>query len=178
MASDYGLNFGFRRSDETVSVREGRFKTPVASTLKQGTMVEIDPASAGYLKASATNVATVTGFHGLLVQEEVHIRSVYEQSGTDSYDLTVTRANKLSVIWSGSGVKFWLQNTASVTRADGRVTAAVTMVDLTTGTPAVGDTLSWTGTVFTKTGNSGTSNVVARITAISGTTYCEAVLIN
>src|SRR6187551_616330 len=28
MASDYRLNFGFRRSDESMATREGRFKTP------------------------------------------------------------------------------------------------------------------------------------------------------
>ena len=32
MASDYGLHFGFRRSDETLRVSEGRFRTPVTGT--------------------------------------------------------------------------------------------------------------------------------------------------
>jgi hypothetical protein len=177
MASDYGLNFGFRRSDESVRVSEGRFKTPSGSAFKFGTLVEIDPAAPGYLKQAAKDAVLVTGFRGLLIQEEHHIDSIYTDV-IDSFDLGVARPNKLSVITSGAGVKIWLKNTAAQNpRADGRVIGAVTLVDLTSGSPAVGDTLAWDATYFIKTGQDSTTNAVARITAISGTSYCEAVLL-
>lgn len=183
MASDYGVNFGFRKSDESVRNSEGRYRTPVSGTLLQGSLVTIDNASAGFLKVAPTNSPLVSGITGLLVQEEAQFRTIYETLDIDSFYLGVTYANRLSVITSGAGVKIWLKNTTSQTRADGRTIAAVTMFDASTGTPAVGDSLAWNGTVFTKVGNSSTTAAVAVITAINTVASgyfaatCEAVLL-
>lgn len=144
MASDYGLNFGFRVSDETRRSSNGRLKTPVASALLLGTAVEIDPASAGYLKAAASGAKPRTGTCGLLVQEEIWDRPLYGQQITDSFALGVALPNRLSVITNGPGTKVWLKNTPSQTRADGRVIAAVTM--FVAAGVAVGHGLAWGGT--------------------------------
>lgn len=148
MASDYGRNFGFRISDESVRYSNGRYKTPAGSTLALGTAVVVDTASAGYLKAGGSNELLVPGWSGILVQEEIHINTAYQSPIYDSYAFGVAKANKLAVISSGAGTKIWLTNTASETRADGRVIPAVTMIT-TTGI-AIGDYLGWTGTVWAK----------------------------
>lgn len=165
--SDYGLNFGFLRSDESSrSAAEGRFKTPVGSSLRLGTMVEVDPASPGYLKASAINAELVTGFSGLLLQELEWDRSVYESEASlvDSYMKGVAKANRLAVITSGPGTKVWFKNTAGVTRADGRVISAVTMATLTG--VAVGDKLGWDGTKFIEVNGTTVTNVIFTVTAV------------
>lgn len=180
MASDYGLNFGFRRSDESMSVREGRFKTPAGSALRIGTAVEIDPASPGYVKAVSSgrkNVTPLTGVFGLLVQEEAHIRGTFESLGYDSLDAGVAQADKLSVIWCGAGVKVWFRNNASSTRADGRAVAAVTMIDVSG--LAVGDPIGWDGTTWVKSDGGSTVKDWMICTSVTGTgtsAYVEAVL--
>lgn len=143
MASDYGLNFGFRRSDESMLVREGRLKTPATGTaIRLGSLVMFDAASVGYLKV-ATDAAVGDGSTvGLLVQEEIWDRSLYETPHLDSFGLGVAYLNRPSVIVSGSGGKVWFANTAAQTRADGRVIAAVDIVDWT-APPAVLEYLTW-----------------------------------
>jgi hypothetical protein len=174
MASDYGRNFGFRRSDESVRTSEGRFKTPVGSALKLGSAVEIDPASPGYLKQSAANAAPVPGKSGLLVQEEEFIRGTYDVVGFDSYDKGLALPDKLSVITFGSGTKVWYQNTGSETRADGRSISARTMATLTS--VAVGDRLGWDGSKWVESDGGTTPHwfVVTAIDVAGG--YVEAVL--
>lgn len=180
MASDYGLNFGFRRSDESTAVREGRLKTPVSGgAIQLGSAVKRNAASLGYLKvvtAGEKNEKPLSGQHGLLVQEEVHIRSSYEADMVDSYGLGVSRADKLSVIVSGAGTKVWFQNTAGSTRADGRVISAVTICDLTG--VAVGDKLGWDGTKWVKSDGGTTLQDWLSVTAVdvSGG-YVEGVLL-
>lgn len=175
MASDYGLNFGFRRSDESMAVREGRQKTPVASALRQGTAVEFNPASLGYLKQSAASAAPVPGYSGILVQEDAHINGIYEYTsmGHDSFDLAVCKPNKLSVIWSGNGTKIWLKNTAAETRIDGRVIDAVTIVTATG--LVVGDRLGWDGSKWVEAAGLSTSWAVVTLVNVSAG-YVEAVL--
>lgn len=178
MASDYGLNFGFRRSDESMAVREGRLKTPVGSALRLGTAVEQDAAT-GFLKQCAANAAPLTGVHGLLVQEEDFITllgSGYATRSNDSFDLGVAEANKLSVMYAGAGTKVWLKNSAAQTRADGRTIGAVTIVNVTG--VAVGDGLGWNGTTWVKSDGTTTPHWL-RVTAVSGSgtsAYVEAVL--
>lgn len=174
MASDYGLNFGFLRSDESVRVSEGRFKTPVGSAIKLGTVVTIDADDAGYLKVADENAAPVAGVTGLLLQELDWDRSIYEADAmmVDSFMKGTAKADRLSIITGGAGTKVWFKNTAGQTRADGRVIAPVTMVDLTG--VAVGDTLSWDGDKFVKTGEGDTP--FCTVTAKTGSTYVEAVL--
>ncbi len=108
MASEYGLNFGFRRSDESVRVSEGRFKTPATgAALLIGTAVQIDPANEGYLKPCAANAALVPGVAGILVQEEAHFGSIYGQDVSlyDSFNLGTAKLNQLSVVSTGRRMK-------------------------------------------------------------------------
>lgn len=171
MASDYGLNFGFRRSDESVSTREGRFKTPATGAILLGSAVQIDPASAGYMKKSASNAAAVTGLCGLLVQEENHISELFEIPGHDSLDLGTAKVDKLSIIWSGPGTKVWFRNTDAYDRG-GRTKDAVEIV--TEAGLAVGDALGWDGSKWVKV-TGGITNAWLSVTAVS-TDYVEAVV--
>lgn len=175
MASNYGRNFGFRRSDESLANREGRLRTPAAGTFRIGGLVAFDPANPGFLKAAAANQVGEGGTVGLLVQEEQFIGSIYGKDVGlyDSFDIGLAKNNTLSAIWSGAGVKVWMRNSAAQTRADGRAIAAVTMVDLTD--VAILDYLTWDGAKFVK----GTAaNSMLRVTAVdtSGAGYVEAVL--
>lgn len=176
MASDYGMNFGFRRSDESVRVSEGRFRTPATgAALLIGTAVAIDPASTGFLKVCASGDPLVPGYAGLLIQEEVWNFSIYTTTIIDSFSLGICKLNRLSVISTGAGTKVWFQNGAAITQVDGRAIPAVSIWDSATLTPAVGDALGWNGTKWAKT-----ATVAAQwmtVTAINTTTgYVEAVL--
>lgn len=146
MASDYGLNFGFRVSDETRRSSNGRVRTPVGSALALGTAVELDPANPSYVRVAAAGAKPRTGTCGLLVQEEIWDRPVYGQQVLDSFSLGVALPNRLSVITNGPGTKVWFKNTAGQSRADGRVIPAHTMF-LAAGV-AVGHGLAWNGTTW------------------------------
>lgn len=149
MASDYGRNFGFRRSDESVRTSEGRFRTPASgAVLLIGTAVTIDPDNKGYLKVAPAATDVVPGVTGLLVQEEAHFNSIYEVGVLDSFALGTAKRNTLSVITTGPGTKVWFKNTDAQNRIDGRQAPGVTMVDLTG--VALGDQLGWNGTRFVK----------------------------
>lgn len=153
MASDYGLNFGFRRSDETMATREGRNKTPkTGAALRQGIAVTLDPANLGYLKVAAANEVPVSGLHGLLVQEEAHIGSIFTAApfgGHDSLDVGLCKLDQLSVMWAGVGTKVWFRNTLAYDRAS-RHRDAVEMADLTG--VAIKDGLAWDGAKWIKAG--------------------------
>lgn len=173
MASDYGLNFGFRRSDESMATREGRFKTPATGdALLMGTAVEIDAANPGFLKACAANPAPVSGLRGLLVQEENHLMGVFETGllGHDSLDLGTAKKDQLSVMWAGVGSKIWFKNTGAYSRGT-RSKDAVQMVDLTG--VAVGDSLGWNGTRWAEAASAAAAWLT--VTNVS-TDYCEAVV--
>jgi hypothetical protein len=177
MASDYGLNFGFRRSDESYRSSEGRFKTPATgSALLIGTAVQIDPAAPGFVKACAASAPIVPGVAGLLVQEESHWGSIYGQpvSTYDSYNLGVAKLNQLSVISTGAGVKVWFKNTTGATRVDGRITPTVN-IWTTTGV-ALGDSLGWNGTTWAKVTDLTTAwMTVTAVNTAAG--YVEGVLL-
>ena len=180
MASDYGVNFGFRKSDESVRNSEGRYRTPITgAVLLQGTLVTIDNAAPGFLKVAPANSPLLTGITGLLLQEEAQFRTVYENpiADIDSFYLGVTYPNRLSVITSGAGVKIWLKNTTAQTRADGRVIAAVTMFDPTS--VVLGATLAWNGTEYVESASNAVAVVTAVNTVASGyfAATCEAVLL-
>lgn len=173
MASDYGLNFGFRRSDESMATREGRFKTPATGdALLIGTAVEIDAANPGFLKACAADPAPVSGLRGLLVQEENHLMGIFETGllGHDSLDLGTAKKDQLSVMWAGIGSKIWFKNTAAYSRGT-RSKDAVQMVDLTG--VAVGDSLGWNGTRWAEAATAAAAWLT--VTNVS-TDYCEAVV--
>lgn len=175
MASDYGLNFGFRRSDESMATREGRYKTPATGALLQGTAVEIDAATPGYLKKSAASAPPLTGLRGLLVQEESHIMSsMFTASpglGHDSIDLGTCKVDQLSVMWAGVGTKVWFKNTPAYSRGT-RTKGAVNIIDLTG--VVVGDNLGWNGTLWVEA--AGLPTAWMTVTLVTGTTYCEAVV--
>lgn len=156
-----------------MAIREGRHRTPVGSSLRIGSWVEIDAASPGFLKQGAANADLVPGWSGLLVQEEHMIFSIYESQERDSYERLIAKANTLSVIWSGAGTKIWMRNTPLVNRADGRVIPAVQMFD-STGL-ALGDYLGWDGTRYIKADLTPEVQLM-RVTFLS-TDYVEAVLL-
>ena len=175
MASDYGLNFGFRRSDESVRVSEGRIKTPATGPLLLiGTLVTIDAANAGYLKVAPAAAPVVPGVTGLLIQEEVWDRSIYERDRVDSFVLGLCKPNRLSVISTGAGTKFWLKNSAAQVRADGRSIDAVQMF-VPTGITIAGG-LAWDGTHYINVA-AGDPTQVATVTFFDATKgLVEAVL--
>lgn len=176
MASNYGPNFGFRRSDEDMAIREGRLRTPATGSYHQGSLVTFDPANPGFLKAAAAGEVGDGGTVGLLIQEESHIGSIYGAAWIDEYSTrySIAKPNALSVIWSGAGTKVWMKNTPAVTRGDGRQIAAVTMVDLTG--VGIKDYLTWNGTQYAK--GTGTTDSMLRVTAVDATNgYVEAVLV-
>lgn len=171
MASDYGLNFGFRRSDESMATREGRHKTPKAGNqLRQGIAVELDPATPGYLKVCAADAPPVSGLRGVLVQEESHIGSVFDGStyGHDSLDLGLCKRDQLSVMWAGVGTKFWFRNTDAYARGD-RNRDAVEMV--TEGGLVVGDQIGWDGAKWVEKAGAAAWLTVTAVSA----DYVEAV---
>jgi hypothetical protein len=177
MASDYGLNFGFRRSDESVRVSEGRFRTPATgAALLIGTAVQIDPANSGYLKVCASAAPLVPGVAGILVQEEVHFGSVYAQptADFDSYNLGVAKLNTLSVVSTGAGTKVWFKNTTGGARSDGRVVPSVTI--WSPAGVALGDSLGWNGTTWVKVTDLTTAWMT--VTSVNTTAgYVEGVLV-
>lgn len=174
MASDYGRNFGFRRSDESLAIREGRFKTPVgtAGAVLLGSAVEIDAAAPGFVKKCAANPAAITSLRGLLVQEESHIDSVFNGSlnGHDSIDLGISKPDQPTTFWSGKGLKVWFRNTPAYDRGT-RHRDAVTMLS---GTLAIGAGLGWDGSKWIVTDGT-TTPIWMRITHFA-VGYAEAVL--
>jgi len=174
MASNYGLNFGFRRSDISISMRDGRSKTPATgNALLLGTAVQLDPANPGYLKQAAANAAPKSGLSGILVQEEDHIEDfqLFSVPGHTSLDLGTAVKDKLAIMWSGQGVKIWLKNTGNYSRF-GVTKDPVTIVD-TTGV-AVGDSLGWDGSKWVKSDGTTTPHWLTVTAVTSG--YVEAVL--
>lgn len=176
MASDYGLNFGFRRSDETMAIREGRLKVPSTGTFVQGECVVFDPANPGFLKRAAANEAAVPGYSGMLIQEEAWDRSIYGTQVVDSFSLHEVLNNRLATIWSGAGTKVWFKNTPAQTRVDGRVIPARGLLADPT-TLAVGDRLGWDGTRYAEvSGLAGApTNAHFIVTLANGVDYAEAV---
>lgn len=169
MASDYGYNFGFRRSDESVRVSEGQYRVPAGSSLKLGSVVEVDKATPGFLKKSAANAKHVPGVCGLLVQEEQWNTSIYgkERARLTSVDLGTAKAGQLGVITGGAGVKVWFKNTAQKDRADGSQYEAVTMADLTG--VSVGDDLGWDGSKFVKVDGATITQAFVRVLKVDST---------
>lgn len=171
MASDYGRNFGFRRSDETMAIREGRQKVPASGTYRQGECVVIDPANPGFLKRGVANQACIPGYSGMLVQEEIWDRSIYGRQTLDSFALDEVMNSRLATIWSGSGIKVWFRNTAAQTRADGRVIPAAGLL-ASPATIAVGDYLGWNGTQWAEVADGPAAHFI--VTLSNGLDYVEA----
>ena len=182
MASNYGLHFGFRRSDESMAIREGRQKVPAAGTFVQGQPVTFDEANPGFVRATAAGDPAITGYTGLLVQEEAWDRSIYQTSILETGDLGLALNSRLCTIWSGNGTKVWFKNTEEVVRADGRTIPAGGVVDF--GDP--GDLVvgAWLGPVaggkwgvVGGAGDPAPDDAQLKVTLTNGTDYLEAVLI-
>lgn len=174
MASDYGLNFGFRRSDESMrSGTEGRLKVPATGTFHQGDLVTFDPANPGFMKLAAANAPIEPGFTGLLIQEDAWLVDVHANQVFTSQDLDVVHNAALAAIWTGAGLKVWLRNTAAKAVAGQRARTAVTKVTATG--LAIGDLLAWDGAKYVETADAAAA--VARVTLTNGADYVEAVLV-
>ncbi len=182
MASDYGLNFGFRRSDESMlSGREGRLRVPAfdptspatiaATTFKQGDLVTFDPANPGFIKKAAANTPIQPGYTGFLIQEDAWDVGIHENQVINSWDLGDVKNARLCAIWTGAGVKTWMKNTDAQQLIGGRPHAAVSR--FTMGSLAIGDYLGWDGSTFYEVGSAATA--VARITLSDASKYIEAV---
>lgn len=175
MASDYGLNFGFRRSDESMrSGTEGRLKVPAAGDFNQGDLVSFDPANPGFIKKAASGDPIEPGYTGLVIQEEGWDASIYEVPVGDSFMRGKVRNGRLCAIWTGAGLKVWLKNTGSQNRADGRAIAANDRLTAAAVALPIGGLLGWSGTQFDAA--AGAANAVARVTLTNGVDYLEAVL--
>lgn len=172
MASDYGLNFGFRRSDESMrSGTEGRLKVPADGVFKQGDLVTFDPANPGFLRKAAANAPIDPGFTGLLIQEDAWDRDLHENSIFSSQDLDIVRNDRLAAIWTGGGLKVWLRNTPEKANPGQRRREAIQKIDVTG--LAIGDLVGWDGSKFIKV--TAATAAVGRATLVS-TDYAEVVL--
>jgi len=174
MASDYGFNFGFRRSDESMrSGTEGRLKVPATGTFKQGDLVTFDPANPGYIKKAAANSPIEAGFTGLLIQEDAWNIPLNGNQVINTQDLDVVWNDALCAIWTGAGLKIWLKNTAATANRGQRARAAVTK--FTMGTLVIGDLIAWDGSKYVETADP--TVAVGRVTLSNATDYIEAVLL-
>lgn len=175
MASDYGLNFGFRRSDESMrSGTEGRQKVPATGTFYQGSLVTFDAANPGFIKQAPANSAIEPGFTGLLIQEDAWDRGLHDNPVVSTQDLSAVLNNRLCAIWTGAGLKIWLKNTAARNVPGQRPVDAFTIVDATVG---IGDLLGWDGTKYVAVDGTTVTEAVARVTLSNGVDYVEAVLV-
>jgi hypothetical protein len=175
MASDYGLNFGFRRSDESMrSGTEGRLKVPAAGTFYQGDLVTFDPANPGFIRKAPAGSAIDPGFTGLLIQEEGWDASIYEAGPGDSFTRGRVRNGRLCAIWTGAGLKVWLKNTAAQNRADGRAIPQRQVLEASAVGQPIGGLLGWDGDSYVA--SAGAGDAVARVTLTNGVDYVEAVL--
>ncbi len=179
MASDYGLNFGFRRSDESMrSGTEGRQRVPAfannaATTFRQGDLVTFDPANPGFIKKAPADTPIQPGFSGLIIQEDAWDIPLNGNQVLNTQDLDVVHNDSQCAIWTGAGLKVWMRNTPGTTNRGQRPRAAVNKF---TGTGlAIGEYLGWDGSVFRRTTNPDLA--VARVTLFNGSDYLEATLV-
>lgn len=161
-----GDSFGFRRSDEILhSGAEANFKVPVSGAFLQGDLVEIDPASPGYLKKSATDKPLVPGVRGLLVQYG-QLRIEPGLTGTvvfNTRDLSKVVNDAPAVIVTGAGIKVWVKNLASVSAPGRRAYSAETRVTL--ASLAVGDLVQWDGSKFVEA--TAPANAIGTVTKVT-----------
>lgn len=174
--TNYGPNFGFRRSGGDSATREGKYLVPADVTdLRQGEVVEIDVANPGFIKRAAADTALKQGWSGLLIQEEGWNESIFEKPQHDTHDMGFIRPGMRCTIWTGAGELIWVKNTAAITRP-GRVIPAHTLV---AAGLVVGDNVVWDGTKFAKAAGTGTPNIIGRVTKVAGSVgaeYAEIVL--
>lgn len=173
-------NFGMRRF--TNLVREGRFRSPAATELRLGTLVEIDPADTARVReADGTTGVAIGGSGdvrlatcGILWYE--HDSQTYEgrAAGSLDVDLDTAPTNRMVQVLHGPGTKVWLRNTDASTTEPGlnfpSPRAAVTMVNgLGSAGVSVDDLLGWDATndYFAVTANADEAFMV--VTAVDDT---------
>lgn len=166
--SDYGKNFGFRRSEP--SVREGRLGVPATGVFRQGDLVTYDPATPGKLRKAPAGSPVVGGYTGLIVQEEGWDVSYFGAPVVDTNNKGLVLNGKPAVVMTGPGLKIWLRNTPETTY-NGRTFPAVSRIVMTGVDP--GDELEWNGTAYAVKASGA---AVLRVT-ITGDNYVEAVLL-
>lgn len=172
MASDYGRNFGFRRSDESMlSGREGRLRVPATGTYLQGDLVTFDPANPGFIKKADANTPIEPGYTGFLIQEDAWDLPLHGDQVMNSWALGQVKNARLCAIWTGAGIKTWMRNTDASQLIGGVAHAAVTR--FTMGSLVIGDYLGWDGTKYVEVASAATA--VARVTLSDAAKYIEAV---
>lgn len=148
MAAQYGDHFGWRTNVDDMRVTEGTLKSPTGTPLKQGTVVTRDPANAGYLKVAADASGEI-GQVGLLQQDDIQFaRSDFDPALLDSEQLGTCKPDHRSVMVSGPGMAFWVQNSVQRTRYT-RTFPAQVRWDAAALT-AEGDLVGWDGSKFIK----------------------------
>lgn len=174
MASNYGLNFGFRRSDEHLRTgTEGRLRVPATGTFHAGDFVTFDPANPGYIKMADANTGIRPGFSGFLIQEDAWDIPLNGNQIMMTYDYDVIHNSSLCAIWTGAGLKIWLKNTPAKSNRGQRSLPSVTKV--TVAGLAIGDFLAWDGAKYIETATE--SAAVAQVTLTNGSDYVEAVIL-
>lgn len=165
-----------------MAIREGRQKVPAnpAGAFRQGMGVVFDEANPGFVRLMDAGDPAVTGYSGLLVQEEAWDVSIYESSIGDSFSLGAVLNNRLCTIWSGNGTKVWFKNTPAQLRADGRAIPASDLVDFG-GDVVIGAYLGATAPgvwgVVGAPGAPAPEEAQMKVTLTNGTDYLEAVLL-
>lgn len=144
-------NFGMRRF--TNLVRDGRLRSPLATSIRLGAMVEEDPGNLGYVReATASGAAGAGGVQtsrcGVLWYEHDAATTEGVAAGTLVQDYNFPPPGRLVQVLRGKGAKIWLRNTlvGPANKTPGlnfpNTRAAVTMV-ASIATVAVGDLLGW-----------------------------------
>lgn len=122
----YSRNFGMRSFENVV--RDARFRVPATGTaLLIGEPVELDDANPGFLKA-ATEAAEPGPACGIVVYEWIQNKNDTLVTYADSPHNTVP-LGQYAQMMHGPGTKVWFRNTSQKTLYDGRVQAAVTLLD-------------------------------------------------
>lgn len=185
-------NFGMRRF--TNIVREGRFRAPASTSLRLGTMVEIDPNDTDRVREA--NITAIGGagdvrlnLCGILWYE--HDSQDYNDpqwggaAGLLRQDLDFAPVNRMVQVIHGPGVKVWLRNTAADTTEPGlnfpADRDAVTMVfglGGATPTVTVDELLGWDATNNYYTVTTNADEALLRVTAVDNdNARCDAELL-
>lgn len=135
----YTRNFGMRTFENVVRV--GRLKTPsTGNAINIGASVTADPANPGLLKLAVAD-SRPGPLSGAAVYEHIQYQGV-DPALTTNVDapFNVVPLGRYCQVVHGPGAKVWMKNTGAKTLYDGRVQAALTLVNLTG--VAVGDYLT------------------------------------
>ena len=189
MGSSYETrNFGFRRMT-TNTVREGRYRTAAASSLRLGTAVEVNLTTPTEIQEVADNSTGAVGADvknalvGILWYEHDAQTLEGRAAGSLNVDLDTAPAGRLVQMVHGPGTKVWLRNTDLDTTEPGlnypATRAAVTMVTgLGAAGVSVGDNLGWDDATSTWTVTTTPEEAILVVTSVDDTLkILEAVML-